>query len=129
MKQFVTFVCILHLFACAAINRPHTRATIAFEQIASECTNLDIILFDDNSLPLPGVSVSIRSAIDNSLIWQGTTGMDGHIQQEVTVNDVIVTAQMDGFYSHEQRINIPQGKKCLLLIYTKPDPNFVFKVT
>jgi len=129
MKQFVALICIFHLVACASITRPHTRATIAFGQIISECSNLDVIVLDDHSMPLPGVSVAIRSASDNSLIWQGVTATDGHIQQQVKVTDLIVSADIEGFYSHQERINIPSGKKCLVLIYTKPDPRVTFKVT
>jgi hypothetical protein len=84
---------------------------------------------DKEAQPLPGATVSIRSYPEDVLIWQGTTGPAGHIHQKIDVSTFSLTVELEGFYTHYQELTIPDGKKCLMVTITKPDPHVVFKVT
>ena len=86
---------------------------------------------DPHGQALPGVTVTIRSFPQGTLVWEGTTGSIGHVHQKIDAATITVTVELETFYTHYERLEIPSGKKCLMVIITKqdPNPNIVFKVT
>ena len=78
-----------------------TFSQLECEPITGESTNFIIVVQDDTSHPLPSATVTARSTVNETLIWQGYTRTTGTILQTISVRDVQVSVELEGFFKTE----------------------------